>query len=131
MFDIAVLVALLVVSYRIASALRREKSIAEEFHVHKGVTPLVVLYPLGPIVLLASAFVVPFPIAHILAIACFVPGMLLARSQSRRLDSAGTDRVRGIQSALTEAFGAALLGLLYVLGSLAITYGARAVVVPS
>lgn len=125
MFDIAVLIVLAVMSFRIVRTLRREMLILREFRLHQGLAFLVLLFPLGPLVLVGTTFKVPFPFAHVAAAACFIPGMLLARAQTRTLDSAGTDRVQGVQGALAEAFGAALLGLIYVSVAFAIAFGAR------
>lgn len=125
MFDIAVFVLLLVFAYRVNQVLRREQRVLREFNLRRNVGLFALLFPVGPCILLALTFVAPFPTAHIAAAACFVPGLLLARSQTRTLDSAGTDRVREVQGALSEAFVAALIGLGYVVVSFALAYGVR------
>ena len=125
MLDIAVLVLLAVMTNRVIQTLRREQPILREFNLRQNVGLFALLFPVGPCILLVLIFVAPFPVAHIVAAACFVPGMQLAHSQAKILDSVGTDRVRGVQSALSEAFVAALIGLGYVVVSFAFAYGAR------
>ena len=127
MFDIAVFFALAYMSFRVIRALREEASIRAEFKQGSKLIFLVALLPVGPIALLTTALLAPFPVPHALAAACFIPALVCSRQQAHALETAGTDRVQHLRSATSEAFGASLAGLAYLLTSFAISFGAKAV----
>jgi len=71
------------------------------------------LFPLGPVVLLVGATRLPFPLTFIGAAACYVPALLIARRLGHAFEKSGTDRVKKAQAATSQAFGTALVGLIY------------------
>jgi hypothetical protein len=125
--DIAIFAMLAFMSARIIRAMRQEGAIRAEFGLGPELFFFVPLLPLGPVVLLLGAFLVPFPLAQVLALACFAPTLFYSRRHARMLETAGTDRVRDMQSLLSQAFGSALAGTCFVIASMAISYGARVV----
>ena len=127
MLDIAAFIFFSVMSYRIAWAVRHEASILGEFKQSQSLAVLVLLYPLGPIVLLVGSVLTPFPIAYLVAVSCYVPALLTARRQSLALETAGTDRVRNAQAAISQAFGIALTGVCYVAVVFAFGFGVQAI----
>lgn len=56
----------------------------------------------------------PLPLNFTAALACFIPALVLARRVDLALQRAGTDRVKEAQAAVTQAFGTALAGIVYV-----------------
>ena len=114
MIDIAMFILMVVMAVRISRAVGREKAIFEEFRQPTSLGPASLLYPLGPIVVLAGTWIIGSIAALILAAACFVPGLLISRSRMRAFERSGTDRTKGALEASTQAFGAALAGLLYL-----------------
>ena len=105
MLDVALIVFLGFMCFRSVKALRREAPILREFNVSRSLLLFVTLIPLGPLVLLATMSLAPFPLPHVAAAACFVPAMVAARAQARALETAGTARVKEAQDAIAEVFG--------------------------
>lgn len=103
-----------VMSYRITTAVARESAVLREFKQRTTLALLVLLFPFGPLLLLLGPVLMSAAISFPAAIGCYVPALVIARQQSRALGKAGTDRVRGAQSAIDAAFGTALVGLIYV-----------------
>jgi hypothetical protein len=124
MFDIALLIVFGVMAYRTIQAVRNEAQILAEFKQSQAVALLAVLFPLGPLVLFVAAVVMPFPLAFVVAAFCYLPALIVSRQQLRILETAGTDRVQKARAAATQAFGTALVGLIYVAISFAFTWGA-------
>lgn len=120
-------VAFGVMAYRIASAIRREAAIFTEFKQPMTLRWVVLLFPLGPLVLLTAATRFPFALAFVAAGCCYVPALLIARRQSRAFETAGTDRVKGAQAAISEAIGMGLAGLAYVAAVFVITLAGEVV----
>jgi hypothetical protein len=56
----------------------------------------------------------PFPLAFLVAAACYLPALIIAQRASRELEAAWTDKVQEVQSLVSQAFGTALAGLIYV-----------------
>ena len=114
MLDIALIIFFCVMAYRIATTIHRETPIFREFNQPKTLAFTVMLFPFGPIVLLIGVARLPFPLAFLGAAACYLPALLIARRVGGALEKAGTDRVREAQAAISNAFGTALAGLIYV-----------------
>lgn len=114
MLDIALLIVFCVMAYRIATAIHRESPIFLEFKQPKTLALAVMLFPFGPVVLLAGVAGLPFPLAFIGAAACYIPALLIARRLGHAFEKAGTGRVKEVQAAISRAFGTALAGLIYV-----------------
>jgi uncharacterized membrane protein len=127
MLDIALFAFFAVMAYRIAQSVRREAHILAEFKQPQTLGLLVLLFPLGPLVLLVGSLLTPFPVAHIAAVFCYLPALIGARRQARALETAGTDRVQRAQTAISQAFGTALVGLGYVAVVFALAFGVRAI----
>jgi hypothetical protein len=125
MLDIALLVFFGVMSYRISKAVRDEATVLAEFKLTTKLALLVLLFPLGPIVFLFASVLIAFPLAYVAAASCYIPALLTARQQARTLETAGTDRVQKAQTAVSQAFGTSLVGLLYIAVVFAFTFGAR------
>ena len=126
MFDIVLLIIFCLMAYRIATAIQRESPIFREFNQPKTLSLVVMLFPLGPIVLLVGASRLTYPLAFIGAAACYIPALLIARRVGRVFEMAGTDRVKNAQVAITQAFGTALVGLIYVAVLLIFTFAMAA-----
>jgi hypothetical protein len=114
MLEAALFIAFGVMAVRIARAVHAEATIFLEFKQSRSIAALVFLFPLGPIVLLLGTFRLGWLVAVVLAAACYVPGLVVARRRLAAFERAGTDRVHPARSAVTQAFGTALAGLLYV-----------------
>ncbi len=106
-------VLFIIMAYRIASASRRDAAILSEFKLRSTLPLAVLLFPLGPLMLLGLGWFLPFPMPAVLASACYVPALLIASHNGQLLDTAGTDRVQAAQANITHAFGTALIGLTY------------------
>lgn len=115
MLDIVLLSFFGVMAYRIFKGLKYESAIFTEFQLPKALSAYVLLYPLGPVTML---FLISFSplIALITGLACYLPGFLSARKISHSLEIAGTDRVQGASYVVSQAFGTALIGLIYTVG---------------
>ncbi len=112
-------------AFKIYRQLRREKFILSEFKQSGTLALLVLLFPVGSLVMLLGSYAIPFPFAFILATGCYIPTLLIARRQLRSLETAGTDRVQTAQSAISSAFGTALVGMVYVAIVFAISFAAK------
>jgi hypothetical protein len=110
--DIVALVIFAGIAYRTFTAVRRESAIFAEFNQSTALGYTALLFPLGPIAMLAIGIRAPV-IAIPICAACYVPSLVLARRLTARFDRAGTDRVKGANAAEWEAFGAAIAGLAY------------------
>ena len=115
MLDIVLVFFFVVMTYRILKGLKYESAIFAEFKLPKTLNAYVLLYPLGPVTML---FLIGFSplIALITGFACYLPGFLSARKMSQSLEVSGTDRVKGASSVVSQAFGTALVGLIYTVG---------------
>lgn len=114
MLEIVLFIAFGVMAVRIARVVHAESAIFLEFKQSRSIGVLVFLFPLGPLVLLIGTFRLGWLIAAVLAAACYLPVLLVARRRLAAFDRAGTDRVHSARSAVSQAFGTALAGLLYV-----------------
>ncbi len=114
MLDIVLIIVFSVMAYRIATSIHRESMIFREFKLSRTLALAAMLFPFGPIGLFAGSVGLVFPLAYIGAAACYVPALLIARRLGNALEKAGTDRVKGAQTAISQAFGTALAGLIYV-----------------
>jgi hypothetical protein len=114
MLEIVLFIAFGVMAVRIARAVYTESAIFLEFKQSRSIAALVFLFPLGPIVLLLGSFRLGWLVAIVLAAACYLPGLVVAKRRLAAFERAGTDRVHPARSAVSQAFGTALAGLLYV-----------------
>ena len=114
MLDIALFITLLVLSIRAFIALRRESAVLTEFGRSGLLAGVTLLYPLGPVALLASRFSVPYLLSFAIATGLFVFALVLTSRQTEALERAGTDRVRGALKATTLAGTGAVVGIIYV-----------------
>ncbi len=112
---------------RISKALRDEAITLEIYEVSRTLHVLVFLFPFGPSILFYGSFYAPLALSAFTASLCYVPVLVIASRQARRLQTAGTDRVVKAESAISEAFGVALVGVIFVVAATAITWGAKAV----
>ena len=124
MIDIALTVLFSVMAYRIATGVLRHSAVFGEFKQSRALGVLALLYPLGPLALFFLGVRLP-EVAFVLAAACYVPGLLLARAHRLAFDRAGTDRVQAAMAVSTQAFGTALVGLLLVAFHLTYYLGIR------
>lgn len=114
MFDIAFLILFCVMAYRIATSIFRESEIFEEFKQHRTLAFLVMLFPLGSSAMFIGIARLPFYLAYVGAAICFIPALIFAHRLGLAFEVAGTDRVKDAKKAVTEAFGTAIAGLIYV-----------------
>ena len=114
MLDIAFLILFCVMAYRIATGIFRESKIFEEFKQPRTLVFLVMLFPFGSLVMFVGIARLPFYLAYFGAAACFVPALITAHRLGLAFEVAGTDRVKDAKKAVTQAFGTAIAGLIYV-----------------
>ena len=114
MLEMVLFIAFGVMAIRIARAVHAESAIFREFKQSRSIGALVFLFPLGPLVLLIGSFRLGWLVAGVLATACYVPALLVAKRRLAVFERAGTDRVHSARTAVSQAFGTALAGLLYV-----------------
>lgn len=108
-------IAFLIISILVFVALGRESEIFKEFKQPSTLRYVVLLIPCGPLFLTVGGLLhIPQPINFLAAFACYAPALVLARRVDLALQRAGTDRVKEAQKAVTHAFGAALVGIVYV-----------------
>lgn len=115
MLDIIFLICFSVMTYRILKALKQEDAIFAEFKLPRTLNMTVSLLPLGPISMLFLIGSSPL-LALIAGLACYLPNFFTARKISQTLEYAGTDRVHGARAVVSQAFGTALVGLIYTIG---------------
>jgi hypothetical protein len=114
LIDLVILIVFVVVTVRITRTVSRESPIFVEFNQPTHLRLATFLYPLGPLILLIATWRIGFLAAGALAAACYIPGLVIARRLSNGFERAGTDRVKAAQEIASEAFVAALGGLIYV-----------------
>ena len=114
MLDIVLLITFCIMAYRIATAIHRESPIFLEFKQPKTLALAVMFFPLGPVVLLVGIARLPFPLAFIGATACYIPALLFASRFGHTFEKVGTGRVKKVQAAISQTFGTAIAGLIYV-----------------
>jgi hypothetical protein len=112
--DIALFIVFVVMTVRIVRVVLAESAIFREFNQSRSIGFFVLLFPLGPLVLLLATFRLGWLVAIVLATACYVPGLVVSSKRIAAFDRAGTDRVHPAKKAVSQAFGTALVGLLYV-----------------
>lgn len=113
MIDIVIIVFFCVMSFSIVMAASREAEIFREFNQSRSFAWLSLLFPLGPVVYLVTAFRFGWLVALALMVVCYLPGLITARQRISVFDRSGTDRTRNAQNAATRAFGTAIAGLIY------------------
>ena len=116
MLEILVLVGISVAAIRSAMTLLRNKPLFVEFRCPQRVAPLVLLFPLGPLFLLVSPWIGLLP-AALLALACFIPGLVALRRARYVFDRTGTDRTKPVQDALAVVFITGMGGVAYVVAT--------------
>jgi hypothetical protein len=114
MLDAILLIVFTIVSCKLAPALLRQSTVLAEFGQSRSLVYAVALFPLGPVLLLLSP-ALGLVVAMVLALGCYVPALVIARRQERVLQRAGTDRVNPARIAIERSFGAALVGLIYII----------------
>ena len=110
------LIAIIVVfgaSARAGLELWRSRAILAEFGVSRALPVTVALYPLGILGIVVLPFLVGIALSFAIAVATFVPGVLLARRASKTLQRAGTDRTRGVQDAASTLVACGVGAVLY------------------
>src|SRR6266446_9983085 len=112
MLDIALLVLFCVMAYRIATAVKRESAIFLEVHQSRALGATALMFPIGPLAMLFLGAKSPL-LAFVVCVACYLPSLLLARRITGVFERAGTDRVKEARSAVSQAFGTSLVGLIY------------------
>lgn len=115
MLDLGLLIVFLVMSFRVFMALGRESEILREFKQPPALRFVVLLFPFGALCLIVGRMLhLPLPLNFTAAFACYIPALVLARRVDLALQRAGTDRVKEAQTAVNQAFGTALAGIVYV-----------------
>ncbi len=116
MFDAALILIIIfaVVAVRIAKAVALQSPIFTEFNQPGSLRFAVFLYPLAPMALVLGTWRIGVFLTAVLAATCYIPGLMLAHRLSKGLERAGTDRVKAAREIASEAFVAALGGLLCV-----------------
>lgn len=111
--DIALLIVFLVISVRVASSVRREALIFEEFKQPKLLAFLVFLFPFGPIMLYVLPHRVGWLPAAVIAAMCYLPALFNSRKRIKAFECSGTDRTQDAHKTAQAAFTASVIGLAY------------------
>ncbi len=114
MLEIVLFIVFGVMAVRIARIVHVESAVFLEFKQSRSIAALVFLFPLGPLVLFLGPFRLGWLVAVVLATACYLPALVVARRRVAAFERAGTDRAHPAKSAASQAFGTALAGLIYV-----------------
>jgi hypothetical protein len=114
MLDILLILVLLVLTVRGFTALRRESAVRREFGQSGLLDALVLLYPVGPVVLLMGPHFAPSPVVFLCAALLYVVPIFVASKQRNALECAGTDRVSHALEATSTATLGAIVGIIYV-----------------
>jgi len=114
MLDILLILILLVLTIRGFSALRHESIVRREFGQSGLLDVLVLLYPLGPLVLLIGPRFVPAVFVFFCAALLYAVPIFVASKQRNALECAGTDRVGNALEATSSATLGAIVGIIYV-----------------
>lgn len=110
MIDFVLIVFFGLMAARIAQSVRRESAIFREFNQSQSLRYVVLLFPLGPILSLTTTFRLDWWVALMLVLGCYLPGFMVARRHLSIFERAGTDRVKGAESAASQAYGTAIVG---------------------
>jgi hypothetical protein len=102
-----------VIGFQVATAVKRESEIFQEFNQSKSVGWYSLLFPLGPIIYFTTVYRFGWLPAIVLTVFCYLPALITAKKRIAVFERAGTDRVRNAQNATTKAFGAAIAGLVF------------------
>jgi hypothetical protein len=115
--DILLFVVIAVGAARAARTLRGHKALFDEFGVSKAAVPLLLLFPLGPLVLLVMSREIGLIPGAVIAVACFVPGLVTINRARDRFERSGTDRTKPVHDALGVGFIVGIGGLAYVIAA--------------
>lgn len=113
MIDITAFIVLSVLTIRIFIRIRGQASVFREFAQSTVLAPLVLLFPVGPLVLLFLTPVTGTIIAFLLSVACYLPALLVSSRQKARLECAGTSRVDEAEKVATITFATAIGGIAF------------------
>lgn len=114
MLGLILLLGFIFVAVRVVKAVRGESAIFKEFAQPITLAFLVFLLPVGPIALLVLPHRVGWLPAAVLGAACYLPALISSRRLVSAFDRSGTDRTAVALKTAHEAFGAALVGIIYV-----------------
>ena len=114
MLDIALFITLFALGLRAFLGLRRESAVRREFGQSGLLDVLVLLYPLGPIVLLVGSLLVPRVALLVCVGAFFIAAWVASSKQREALERAGTDRVKDALAATSSATLGAMVGTIYI-----------------
>jgi hypothetical protein len=114
MLDILLILVLSAFAIRGFAALRRESGVRREFGQSSLLEVLVLLYPLGPLLLLIGPRFAPAALSFFCAALLYVIAILVASKQRNALECAGTDRVNSALEATSSATSGAMVGIIYV-----------------
>src|SRR5438046_8730341 len=103
MLEIGLLIFFGGMALRISKALRDEAITLEVHEVSRTLHVLVFLFPVGPSILFYGSFYAPLALSAFTASLCYVPVLVIARRQARKLQTAGTDSVAKAENATSEA----------------------------
>lgn len=114
MLDILLILVLSAFAIRGFAALRRESGVRREFGQSSLLEVLVLLYPLGPFLLLIGPRFAPATLSFFFAALLYVVTIFVASKQRNALECAGTDRVNSALEATSSATSGAIVGIIYV-----------------
>lgn len=113
MLNFLLIIFFCIMAFHIAKTARRETPIFREFNQSGALVFLVLLYPLGPVIYITTVYRLGWLVALLATVACYLPALFVARKHLSVFERAGTDRVKGAQSASSQAYGTAIIGLIY------------------
>lgn len=127
MLDLILFLGFIFVAVRVIKAVRGESAIFKEFAQPRTLTFLILLLPIGPIALLVLPHRFGWLPAAVLGAACYLPTLISSRRLVSAFDRSGTDRTTVALQTAHEAFGAALVGIIYVSVFVVLSAGASSV----
>lgn len=127
MITIVFLILFCVMGFRVALGVYRNSTIFREFDQSRALGALALLYPLGPLALMISPARFGWLPPFILAAACYIPALVVAKRVGQAFDRAGTDRVKAALTTVSQASISAMVGLLYVTGVLVVLIASLAI----
>ncbi len=114
MIDLVIFITLLVIAIKAYRTIKENSNIFDEFNQSKILSALVLLYPLGPLLLLLGEAMFPRILLFVIVAACYLPALIIANRQNKAFECAGTDRVTAAKSGVSYASVGALAGLIYL-----------------
>ena len=106
------MVTLLVIAFRAATAIRKQRKLFAEYGQSTILAFLVFIYPLGPLLLFAGSPFIPKLFLFPLVTVCFIPQLMIGRRQNKAFELSATDKTNSAKESLSTVNLGALTGLI-------------------